>query len=59
VLRVGVTVQSAHCIASSGPGVRVGFPPGQTRYFQGWYRNPGGPCGTGFNLTNGLGITFH
>ena len=31
---------------------------GQTWNFQGWYRDPNGPCGTQFNLTNGLAITF-
>ena len=32
--------------------------PGATWNFQGWYRDPAGPCGTGFNLTNGTSITF-
>jgi len=31
---------------------------GETWYFQRWYRDPDGPCGSGFNLTNGLGLTF-
>jgi len=31
---------------------------GETWYFQRWYRDPLGPCGSGFNLTNGLGLTF-
>ena len=31
---------------------------GDTWHFQRWYRDPGGPCGSGFNLTNGLGLTF-
>jgi hypothetical protein len=31
--------------------------PGDTRYFQFWYRDPGG-IGVGYNLTNGLKITF-
>lgn len=32
--------------------------PGETWYFQTWYRDPNGPCGTGFNLTNGLKVEF-
>ena len=32
--------------------------PGETWYFQGWYRDPMGPCGTAFNLSNGLAVTF-
>ncbi|MCB9913551.1 MAG: hypothetical protein H6828_00210 [Planctomycetes bacterium] len=35
------------------------FTAGCTYFFQGWYRDAGGPCGTTFNLTNGLGVTFH
>jgi hypothetical protein len=31
---------------------------GQTWYFQGWYRDPMGPCGTAFNLSNGVAATF-
>jgi hypothetical protein len=31
---------------------------GVTWYFQGWYRDPAGPCGTSFNSTNGLPVTF-
>jgi hypothetical protein len=36
-----------------------GWISGDTRYFQTWYRDPsGGPCGAGFNLTNGMELTF-
>ncbi len=31
---------------------------GETWYFQGWYRDPMGPCGTAFNLSNALAVTF-
>ena len=52
-----------------GPGIvafsLANFPsaghimPGQTWYFQGWYRDPNGPCGFGsFNLSNALEVTF-
>ena len=32
--------------------------PGDTRYFQFWFRDAGGPGGSGFNLTDGLSVTF-
>jgi len=33
--------------------------PGQTLYYQGWYRDPQlSPCGFTFNLTNGVAITY-
>ena len=31
---------------------------GVTRYFQFWYRAPGGPGGTGSNLSDGLQLSF-
>ena len=31
---------------------------GETWSFQAWYRDPGGPCGMGFNTSNGLAVTF-
>ncbi|MFT4542214.1 MAG: hypothetical protein ACI835_004681 [Planctomycetota bacterium] len=31
---------------------------GMTWNFQGWFRDPGGPCGSAFNLSNALAVTF-
>jgi hypothetical protein len=53
---------------SSGSGGAVTFPaglqelarvgPGDARRFQAWYRDPSGPCGSGFNTTNGVEAVF-
>jgi FG-GAP repeat len=55
-------------VITLGPGIvaysHANFPttghiqPGDTWYFQAWYRDPNGPCGTGFNLSNGLKVEF-
>ncbi len=31
---------------------------GMTWYFQSWYRDPTGPCGGAFNLSNGIAVQF-
>ena len=36
----------------------LGVNPGDTTYFQYWYRDPQGPCGTSANTTNGLRVTW-
>ena len=36
----------------------VGAAANMTRNYQYWYRDPGGPCGTVFNLTNGYSIDW-
>jgi hypothetical protein len=55
-------------VLSRGPGIvsySQNFPSGgaiqagNTYYFQAWFRDPfSGPCGSGFNLSNGLEVTF-
>lgn len=61
VVRLGVDVPDSSGASTWGPGLGVagGWAAGDTRRFQGWYRDPAsGPCGAGFNLSNGVEITF-
>ena len=43
---------------SSGFGAQGLVSPSSTWNYQGWYRDAAGPCGAGFNLTNGLSVTW-
>lgn len=59
VRRLGVRTPDAQGRAVWGPGLGLagGWTPGTLRFAQVWYRNPaGGPCLSGFNLTNGISI---
>jgi len=37
---------------------KMGAVPGVQHWFQVWYRDPPGPCGGGFNLSNGLEVLW-
>jgi Tol biopolymer transport system component len=62
VVRLGTQTADATGQAEWGPGLGAmgGWLPGDVRRFQVWYRDPSppGPCGSGFNLTNGVEILF-
>jgi hypothetical protein len=60
--RLQVVVPNGSGTASTSVSISAqgGVGPGSgDRYYQYWYRDPViGPCGSGFNLTNGYGITW-
>jgi len=43
---------------AAGLGASGGWVAGDIQRFQGWYRDASGPCGTTFNLTQGVELTF-
>ena len=60
MVRLGVQTPDSAGSAIWGPdlGTSGAWAAGDTRYFQVWYRDVAGPCGSGFNLTNGMEVLF-
>ncbi|MFT7669718.1 MAG: hypothetical protein ACI8X5_002425 [Planctomycetota bacterium] len=60
IQRHGAKLLSSAGVVSWGPGLAAsnGWVAGDTRYFQGWFRDTSGPCGSGFNTTNGQQLTY-
>ncbi len=61
VKRLGVRQPDAQGAATWGPGLGAlgGWSAGDIRRLQVWYRDPlASPCGAGFNLSNGLELSF-
>jgi len=58
--RLGVKICNGAGSATWGPGMaqRGGWLPGDTRYFQGWFRDVSGPCNGQFNTSHGVGVLF-
>ena len=59
--RLGVRIPNAGGVASWGPGLAPtgGWNAGDVRRLQAWYRDPqGSPCGSFFNLSNGVEVVF-
>jgi len=63
VTRLGVVVASAGqstypAVGQDPVAVRGGATAGDTRYYQLWFRDPGGPCGDSFNTTSALRVDW-
>jgi hypothetical protein len=54
------TVGYGSCLGDPLISERTGVVPGSgvTRFYQCWFRDPSGPCGSSFNTTNGVAITW-
>ena len=62
IRRLGVRVPNAQGAAVWGPnlGAQGGWNAGDVKRLQIWYRDPVvSPCGTGFNMSNGLEVPFN
>ncbi len=60
IQRLTLVFSNASGDAHYGPGIisQGGWSSGMTRQFQVWFRNPTGPCGGGFNTSNGVEVLF-
>lgn len=60
VRRLGVRFCDPTGSANWGGGLNAsgGWSAGDIQRFQGWYRDASGPCGSTFNLTQGIELTF-
>ena len=60
VIRLQVVVPDANGNAATSVNIAAsgGVSPGDTKCYQYWYRDPAGPCGSGFNLTNGYQVSW-
>ncbi|MAF67656.1 MAG: hypothetical protein CMJ84_18625 [Planctomycetes bacterium] len=58
--RLGTRVPGSDGATAWAPGLAPpgGWAPGDQQTLQALYRDPGGPCGAGSNLSNALTITF-
>lgn len=58
--RLGVVSLDGNGAGTWGPGLasQGGWAAGDTRYFQGWFRDNAGPCGFGFNTSQAMTLTF-
>ncbi len=58
--RLGVVFLDGGGAGIWGPNLapQGGWAAGDTRHFQGWFRDVAGPCGAGFNTSQGLTLTF-
>ncbi len=61
ITRLEIVFADAGGNASTSVGIAstLGASVGTQSVLQLWYRNPSGPCGTGFNLTGAIDFTWH
>lgn len=66
ICRFPIQSSGAAGVMTEGPGIvfdsiGLGCPinAGDTWNFQCWYRDPGGPCGNGFNFSNAVSVDFY